>query len=358
MVTEKNVVYPNEPVALAGNRNVKILGRHTVVDGCLAFDWTASGFSFNFHGTGFILSLGAYHADVPAYVKIIIDAGVRRQRFAVVNGSERLIVEGLTDTRHRVEVLKVTEGASKLLFRDVTLLGLGAAFNLAPNNRPRRLEFIGDSITAGYGVLGTERDPGYETFQQDGTYSYAYLTSEALSAEGRYICLSGKGIVCNCNGDRTDIRAGEYFDRQSVSEKEKCRDGWTPDAVIINIGTNDAGGPAAFDEFGQAGEALIRGIRERYPEAYIIWLYGMMNDYYLPVIKDLVKRLGKTDKRVGFVHAAKIDPARGEIGANGHPNVRADLRVSKQLAQKLCSLLGWRRGGSEGENNNETSEEE
>ncbi|MBQ4316923.1 MAG: hypothetical protein IJC20_01620, partial [Clostridia bacterium] len=188
---EKKPFYLNTPIKLAESEMIRIRGRYSVVDGCIAFDWTNSGFSFAFVGTGFIISLGTYVADVPAYVRITVD-GNRTQRFAVANGSEKLIIEGLTDKRHRVDVLKVTEGDIQLKFDTLTLLGNGATLRKPPLNSPRRIEFIGDSITCGYGVLGLSTDPTYYTYQQDGTYSYAGLTAEKFGADARFIAISGK----------------------------------------------------------------------------------------------------------------------------------------------------------------------
>ena len=342
---EKYTCVENEAVSLAGNGMIKILGRHTEEDGKLLFDWSGSGISFNFCGAGFILSLGEYKADVPAYVKVTVDGGAGR-RFAICDGREKIIIEGLPEKRHRAEIIKITEGAAKLAFETVSLLGSEAAFQLPPRSRRRKLEFIGDSITAGYGVLGRRSDPSYATYQQDVTRSYAGLTVQATGAEGRYICISGKGIVCNCEGNREDVKAGEYYERQTYGGGI-CRDGWTPDAVIVNIGTNDSGGPAGKEEFARAAEELICGIRARYKDAQIIWMYGMMNDYYAETLSDLLRRIAAKDGKVHYLHVAAINEA--ETGANGHPNMRGQARASALLNKKLASVLGWRGAGSAGE---------
>lgn len=329
-----------EPIKLAGNEMIRIRGRHTELDSMLAFDWTNSGFAFNFTGTGFIISLGAYSADTPAYVKIIID-GKDSRRVAVVNGSEKLIVEGLSNKRHRVEVLKVTEGEPKLCFDTVTLLGPGASLRKPPLNSPRKIEFIGDSITCGYGVLGLPTDPTYLTYQQDGTNGYAYMTADRLGADARYIAISGKGIVCNCNGDREDVKAGEYCSYISRTGGE-CNDGWTADVVVINIGTNDCGGPAPDDEFASAAKALVAKVRARYPEAQIVWMYGMMSQLYKDVLRKTVREIAKTDPKVHFLFVDTVFGNESETGANGHPNVRASVRASGLLYKKIRSVTGWR----------------
>ena len=337
----RNAIFTvSEPIKLEGNEKIKIRGRHTVVDGMLAFDWTNSGIAFNFSGNGFILSLGAYKADAPAYVKIIID-GKDERRFAVVNGSEKLIVEGLSDKRHRVEVLKITEGEAKLCFDSVMLIGVDAKLRNPSFNSPRRIEFIGDSITCGYGVLGMHTDPTYLTYQQDGTNAYAYKTAEKFGADARYIAISGKGIVCNCNGDRTDVKAGQYYNYQTRVGGE-CNDGWIADVVVINIGTNDCGGPAPMDEFSDAAKDLVAKVRARYPEAQIVWVYGMMSQLYRDTLRKTIREISKTDDKVHFLFVDTVFGNESETGANGHPNVRASIRVSGLLYKKIRKVTGWR----------------
>ena len=55
---KKRLIAENGPVSLAGNKKIKILGRHSEEGNALLFDWSGSGVAFNFEGEGFILSLG------------------------------------------------------------------------------------------------------------------------------------------------------------------------------------------------------------------------------------------------------------------------------------------------------------
>lgn len=344
---ERNIVFENAPVKLADNEYIRIRGRHTVQNGCLAFDWTNSGFGFAFTGTGFIISLGEYKDAAIGYVKIIID-GNRRQRFAVVSGAEKLIIEGLTHKRHRVEVLKVTESDNPILFDSISLLGKDAGFNNPPFNSPRRIEFIGDSITAGYGVLANHTESAYNTYQQDGSYSYAYLTAEKLDADARHICISGKGIACNCEGNYSDVKTGEYYNRQTRLGGV-CNDGWEPQVVVLNIGTNDAVGNAKDEEFIVAARDILGKLRARYNNAEIIWVYGVMTTRFKDIIRDIIKELSKTDKKLHFMCAESINGNLSEIGAACHPNTRASIRVSNLLYKKIRSVTGWRNSASDEE---------
>ena len=216
--------------------------------------------------------------------------------------------------------------------------------------KPRKIEFVGDSITAGYGVLGRNSDPDFQTYQQDGTASYAYLTTINCNAEGRFICNSGKGVVVNCEGDRNAVKASDYYKYQTRMGGE-CNDGWVPDVVVINLGTNDGFGGASDEEFTQGVRDLIALERERYPKANIMWVYGMMSLVYAEALKSVMRELNAKDKKVHFLVVDCINNNANEIGANGHPNINASARVAALLSKKIRSITGWR--GAVNENDGE-----
>lgn len=68
----------------------------------------------------------------------------------------------------------------------------------------------------------------------------------------------------------------------------------------------------------------------------------MMNDKYVPAIKEAVRIRNKTDEKVHFLYVESINQMPGETGANGHPNTRANMRVSKLLVKKIRSITGWK----------------
>jgi lysophospholipase L1-like esterase len=330
-----------QPIKLSedNGKYLRTYGRYTIKQECLAFDWSNSGFSFNFSGTGFILSLGSYSADQPAYVKVYLDGS--EQRFAISTGTEKIIYENLPDKRHRVTVLRVTEGAAPLLFKELVLFGKDQKFMSPPFDKPRRIEFIGDSVTSGYGVIADPSETTYQTYQQDSTMTYAYFTAKELEADAHYICISGKGIVCDCNGEKEED-IPRFFEYASREKEPWDFSKWIPGVVVVNAGTNDVAGAIGDREFTEKSVEFLNSIRSKYPEAHIVWVYGMMNDKYVSAIKEAIKELNKTDKKVHFLYVESINQLPGETGANGHPNTRANMRVSKLLVKKIRSVTGWK----------------
>lgn len=339
---EKKLPVISEQALVLSEDNGKYLrthGRYTIKQGCLAFDWSNSGISFNFSGTGFILSFGSYSAEEPAYVKVFLD-GIE-QRFAISTGKEKIIYENLAEKRHRITVIRITEGAVPLLFKDLVLLGMDQKLMAPPFDKPRKIEFIGDSITCGYGVISNPSESSYHTFQQDSTMTYAYFTAKELEADAHYESISGKGIVCNCNGEK-DYELPLFFEHASQTKEPWDFTRWVPNIVIINAGTNDAAGAIADTAFTEATANFLKQIRSKYSNAHIIWVYGMINDKYTAAIKSAVREMSQTDEKVHFLYVDSINQMTGETGANGHPNTRANMRVSKLLVKKIKSVTDWR----------------
>ena len=63
-----------------------------------------------------------------------------------------------------------------------------------PEPRQRRLLFIGDSITAGYGVLCNDSDAPFAPETQSALHAYAAVAARALEADAHVIAYSGKGV--------------------------------------------------------------------------------------------------------------------------------------------------------------------
>ena len=55
--------------------------------------------------------------------------------------------------------------------------------------------FIGDSLTAGYGVDGINGISTFRTADEDVTKTYAYQAAEMLHADSRIVAYSGNGVL-------------------------------------------------------------------------------------------------------------------------------------------------------------------
>ena len=81
-------------------------------------------------------------------------------------------------------------------------------------------------------------------------------------------------------------------------------------------------------------------MRKEYPAAEIIWPYGMMNGNISDTLKNHVADKRKAgDKKMHYIYLKDIYSGKDEVGAIGHPNVNASVRVSKKLAGEIKKIL-------------------
>ncbi|MDE6420785.1 MAG: hypothetical protein K2K87_09695, partial [Lachnospiraceae bacterium] len=240
----------------AEEQYVKMLGRTHNENGVLWLAHSASGVEFTVKGT-------------QCSVKIVGDsmtgAEGSQARFVAYVDGERVLDEMITqreavyeifsyETEKEVTVtlVKVSEAANSILGIDEIIVA--AADSIAPTaEKNLKIEFIGDSITCGYGVDDENRDHHFSTNTEDATKAYAYKTAQLLDADYSLVSYSGNGIVSGYTSQ------GVKVSEQQLSKKYECfavsygsgADGFkassidwdfsrfTPDIVVINLGTND-----------------------------------------------------------------------------------------------------------------------
>lgn len=324
-------------------------GRVTMTAEGLLMDWSAAGFTFRFRGNGVTLFFQRFRDMQPICGLALLD-GVRYP-FASADGTAPLVLNCETG-EHTLTFLRLSEGGVRFLCRVIRIsspagddapAGAPAPALLAPPApKTRKLTFFGDSITCGYGNCGDETSGGFLTWEEDPTRGYAYRTAELLDAEAELVCISGQGIVKNCNGDMGNP-IPRFWCRQNLSYDTPYDTHRQPDAVIINAGTNDCGGRVTHEEFYAGAEAFLRELRRAYPDAEIVWFYGLMGLYYDETLKRLIETLAPELGHLTYLPADPIynHAQEGEIGANGHPSVEGAERGARQLSAKLSELLGW-----------------
>jgi len=314
----------------ADHEYIKTFGRHTRVDGMPAFDWSNSGLSFSFKGNFVSFSFAPFEKPETLYVSVKIGKSI--QRYALSTGNEKVIIEGIREGMHEISLIKITEGEQRIVVTDVEIGGKNPKL-LTPKAEEEKLkiEFIGDSLTAGYGNLAPATEKGFNTYQQDSTRAYAYLCAKLLGAEGHYVCYSGKGIHNDCTGAKS-YEIPTFFTHASRVTREPWDFSlWTPDVVVINAGTNDFNGGVQAKDFSDTALEFLKQVRKAYPKALIIWCYGMTQYKAMEALEDTFSRL--EDDNARFFKFSSIYERQGEVGGNGHPNAAAHVRFAKQMAR-------------------------
>lgn len=315
----------------------KIHGRTLLNEQGLVFSWGNCGIETTFKGKRLEICFDDYDAEQPVYVKAFFDG--KSQRFSLMGKAPRVLLDFEKEKVHTVKLLRITEGEQHLVFKGFKVYGKKPEIMTPPIDKPLKIEFLGDSITAGYGVLAPSLQNVFTTFEQDSTMTYAYMTAELLNADIRTVAISGQGVYRNCGGAE-GVQFKRMFDMQIRNVDGYDHSDWTPDIFVLNCGTNDVPGGTTNENMYNEGSFLLDKIRNTYPDAQIIWTYGMMNRNFTDILKKLISDKRKFgDKKMYYVGLKSMIGNPSETGANNHPNVNASIRVSKKLAKKIKKFL-------------------
>lgn len=327
-------------------------GRTYEKNGTLCLDWSNSGVTFNFNGTGAKMEMAGSSANPnPAYVNVYVDGSLVPTSTLQVGTTKTnyVLAEGLESGDHTISVRKRNEavygGSATLTLSSITIVD--GALTAAPAASDRHIEVIGDSITAGFGNLAANTNVGYSSHVSDGTSTYATLTAQALGAEIDVIARSGIRFV------RADMNNSMYPVYEQISGlSDKCTDAYDfasnpKDVVIINLGTNDNGatldGQPVTDEYVQSEtKAFLELVRKNNPNAEIVWAYGIMGSGRTDAIQAAIKELNDAgDNHISFFALDRINSVREGYGTGSHPTVVTAINRSFDLTEYIAEKMGW-----------------
>ena len=346
---------------------VRVLGRTTGTEKVNLF-WTGSGIEMIYTGSELWLQVNADYDTMEPWLTVELN-GARISRFPVNKGiNEICLFRGMTVGKPKhVRILKEVQAMSCDPVHLLQILGLQYADGeFLPLPEPvYRLEFVGDSITSGEGAIGAKEDEDWISAFFSAENTYPRMVADTLRAEYRVVSQSGWGIVTSWDGivqnkippfytQVCGLLTGERNASLGALEAYDFT-AWQPDAVIINLGTNDATAICAAAELGQewagtrdAKEAeqilttaikdFLQVVRTHNPGAQILWCYGMLGDNLLPVIRKAVETYAKqnADSRTHFLQLP--DTTQDTVGSRLHPGVKAHQNAAQVIETCLRRL--------------------
>ena len=305
---------------------VNLYGRTYISNNNLCLDHVGTGVGVAFEGTELSVTFECTGSN---YVCIFIDgAQGYLTRIKLEQGvSTHVVTKNLKAGFHTVRVVKsneIDDGSIKI--KEFS----AEAFYTAPVKSSLYIEFIGDSITTGYGALG-EQWSQRTVENSDGCSAFAYKTAALLGADysiiaKQGICVKGKFI--------TSDTMSEIYNYVSTNTKEEYSFERKADIVVINLGTNDSNYIATSAklqaEFPNDYYDFLRLVREKNPDAHIICLYGFMNldSKIIDGIASAVERM--QDDKIYTEFGTYIS---NTAGANGHPTKFAHTQWANILSR-------------------------
>jgi len=310
----------------------------------------------SFSGVEFIIAFEGTEASIllksPGNVfSVTLDGKQMPPLDLSANSEEKhLIAKNLAKEIHVISIGKRTESAQgDAIFKGFEIKGVPQKKAL-PQKPKLKIEFLGNSITAGYGVLDSVKEHTYSPITQDVFSSYAGVAARELDAEMRTVAFSGRGIFRN-RPDSGDSRTlPVFFPYISVNAKIPWGFSWQPDIAVIELGTNDfvLSAPDSA-KFVNSVVKFSKQVRKKYPKAKIIITDGpMLNDLYpegVPSLtlcrKFLDAAKNELVKHGILAHRFSFSPQDGSLGygANWHPSKMQADKNGKELAEFILQNI-------------------
>jgi lysophospholipase L1-like esterase len=306
------------------------------------FAWSGSAIALRFTGTAIGVTLGDAGHNV---FEVVVDG--KHTRLATQPGTKKYSLgSGLSDGPHDLLLYRRSEA----FFGETTFNG----FDIAPSAYlpsaaapTRRLEVIGDSITAGYGNEGTFPCQ-FQASNENHYLSYAALSARRLQADLYTEAWSGSGVLRNHDG----TTAGTMPELYARTLPERASSTWdfsklVPDAVLINLGTNDFGTGDPGAQFQAAYTRFVRELRGHYPAARFYLAVGPMledTEYalasgYLRGV--LAARSAAGDNNLRLLEFGIQDRASDGLGCDYHPSLKTHQRMADKMTAALKADLAW-----------------
>ncbi len=292
--------------------------------------------------------LGIY-VDGERVVDDMLDEPVKK--YTAVDGSE--------ESTHVVRIIKLSETAMSTM--GIMPLQLEEGASVKPTARKAHtIEFIGDSITCGYGVDDEDENHPFKTSTEDVTKAYAYKTAQALDADYSMFSISGWGIISGWTGDGTrheDQLIPTYYEKLGFSYGSFADgapqsfdwefENYQPQLIVINLGTNDdsycGSDKGRQREYIDGYKAFLKVVREHNPNAHIIMSLGIMGDRLYGSVEEAYLEYTKEsgDNNISVFKFTPQNGAEDGYAADWHPTVKTHDKAAAALTEEIKRVMGW-----------------
>lgn len=346
-------------------QNLKLLGRTLPYEDRLLLSLSGTGVEFDYTGCGLDITLRAGSAsEIPdndanyARIAVYVDDTRVIDMQLSSSGTVLHIAESDTARTSRIRLIKLSEVAMSLACITQIEIGDDESVTPAPVS-DLKIEFIGDSITCGYGVDDEDPLHPFKTATEDVTRAYAYKTAMQLEADYSMFSASGYGIISGYTDDPDKRNEPElippYYESMGLShdslpDMPDTRDikwdfnRFRPDVVVINLGTNDDSfcqdDKNKQEEFTERYARFLKVVRGLNPDAHIFCILGLMGDRLYPYVCEAVSRYaaGTGDEMIGTVHLTEQDAEAGYV-SDYHPLASAHDLASEELTAAIRTVL-------------------
>lgn len=330
-------------VCPADTSSIELYGRWLIEKTVARTSAPGASIQFAFKGSAIYAEL-----EGDAYWQVEIDG---EEQPSLLTGSRQkyALAENLSSGKHQVTLSKKSETSNG----EIRFYSLSTDENgefSTPRKRPqRRLEFIGDSFTVGYGNEAQNATDGDVFEKTNTTKSFAYLLAQSLRADLQINAFSGRGLVQNYANHTPEWPAVKLYEHAvpGIAEKDPKTplwdfNQWHPHVIVLFLGINDFQGdfphtPTAV--FDAAYSAFLDKLRSKHPGVQFLLLSTKVwpRDDLIPRIDAITK----AQKAKGHRDIEHHVLATENTALDGHPNLYSHQNMANQIRPIIARLGKW-----------------
>ncbi len=321
-------------------------------NGSIVLIGSASSVTFEFTNANCEVTLQSIDSDHHNYVVFELD-GAYLGRFRIEKGAAQNFPIKTTKKQaiHRVTIYKATEAANG----SVLFLGTNANLQKFELKKKKKVEFIGDSITCGYGndVSPISCGSGEWYDQHNGYMAYGPQLARTLDFDYVLSSVSGYGMYRNWNDEHQeepiipDVYENLYLNKDDSKPYDFA---FQPDLVSICLGTNDLSDgdgtkarlPFNEEKFVSNYIEFIKTVYKHAPNTRILLLNSPMvsgnrNVTLVSCLKKVIKAFEnhKAHKPIALFEFQPMSPN----GCGTHPDIADDKIMADELTPVFKKLL-------------------
>lgn len=358
-------------------KNMKVHGRTTGRLSPLTLFWTGSAVEFNVKGSELWVEVEADYDTYEPWISVLINSVPVSRQMITAGKSFICVFRGMNkDVVKNVRIVRDMQAMSGDPGSSLQIHAVKSDGDFLPvEEKPYKIEFIGDSITSGEGAIGAKTEEDWIPMWCSAIHNYSTITASRLNADYRILSQSGWGVLTSWdNNPRANMP--DYYEKVCgilTGKKNEALgafedhdfESWQPDVVVVNLGTNDGGAfysPEWKDEvtgkiykqrlhedgsyyeedlqsFEDAAVRFLMKIRKYNKQAKIVWAYGMLGIPMMPAIYRAVDTYKKQtgDKDVSVFQLPNM--TQETTGARSHPGALAHERAAEELAAYIQDIL-------------------
>jgi lysophospholipase L1-like esterase len=296
------------------------------------FNWSGTAIEFSVSGTA---TAAMEMTDGAGYYDVEVDGKPQASPVFVDSYTPKSypLASGLSPETHRIRIVRRNEAYGTIATFGKLILADGG--KLAATPKPaRKMEFVGDSWTAGYfNEACADQQKNTNTNK-----AWARLTSKAFHAQDVILAESGIGLAKSLGGKT--VMPKKYldtFDTAGTTPNPKWNfASWKPDIVTVFLGINDKNAGATESQFIAALHAFVTVVRGNYPDAAILFVSatGGMDAAARTAVAAETTSLGHA--RV-YWHECKTVVT----GCQYHPTLAEDQIIANAAIARISQIMGW-----------------